>query len=73
MNKFYKILFLIPLIVVGCKGSDLSNKKFSQVFDKLNMNIYSNEGENEKLVPHPHDEVAFGLLILKLEPISSSL
>ena len=37
------------------------------------MPIYSNEGENEKLVPHPHDEVAFGLLILKLEPMSSSL
>tara|TARA_Y100000991_G_C21842528_1_gene292957 strand:+ start:620 stop:733 length:114 start_codon:yes stop_codon:yes gene_type:complete len=37
------------------------------------MLIYSNEGEKEKLVPHPHDEVAFGLLILKLEPISSSL
>ena len=49
-----------------------------QAIYELHPNVKSimkneNEGENEKLVPHPHDELALGLLILKLEPISSSL
>ncbi len=54
MNKFYKLLFLIPVIIVGCKGPELSNKKFSQIFDKLNMNIYSTEGEKTLTIKSPN-------------------
>jgi len=45
MIKLNKLLFLIPLIIFGCKGTNLSNKKFSQVIDNFNMNIYSTEGK----------------------------
>ena len=54
MNKFYKILFLIPIIIVGCKGSDLSNKNFSQVFNKLNLTIYSTEGNKILTIKSPN-------------------
>ena len=67
MNKFYKLLFLIPLIIVGCKGPDLSNKKISQVFDELNMNIYSNEGEKTLTVKSPNSNFDRANNILNLK------
>tara|TARA_B100001057_G_scaffold441351_1_gene475912 strand:+ start:455 stop:1078 length:624 start_codon:yes stop_codon:yes gene_type:complete len=56
MNKFYKLLFLMPIIIVGCKGSDISNKKFSQVFDKFDMNIYSTEGKKILTIKSPNSD-----------------
>ena len=54
MNRFYKLLFLIPIIIVGCKDSDISNKKFSQVFNKFDMNIYSTEGIKTLTIKSPN-------------------
>ena len=54
MNKLYKVLFLIPIIIIGCKNSDLSDKKFSQVFNKFDMNIYSTEGIKTLTIKSPN-------------------
>ena len=54
MNKFYKILFLIPMIIVGCKAPDLSNKNFSQVFNKFDLTIYSTEGNKMLTIKSPN-------------------
>ena len=54
MNKFYKLLFLIPIIIVGCKDSDINNKKFSQVFNNFDMNIYSTEGIKTLTIKSPN-------------------
>ena len=53
MNKFYNLTFLIAIIIVGCKGPDISNKKFNQVFDKFDMNIYSTEGNKTITIKSP--------------------
>ena len=54
MNKFYQLLLLFPIIILGCKGSNLDNEKFSQAFDKLNMNIYSTEGKKKLTIKSPY-------------------
>ena len=54
MNRLYKLLFLMPIIIVGCKSPDLSNKKFSQVFNKFDMNIYSTEGNKILTIKSPN-------------------
>ena len=54
MNKFYKLLFLIPMIIVGCKAPDLSNKNFSQVFNKFDLTIYSTEGNKMLTIKSPN-------------------
>jgi len=54
MIKLYKLLFFIPIIIVGCKGPDLSNKNFSQVFNKFDMTIYSTEGNKILTIKSPN-------------------
>ncbi len=54
MNRFYKLFFLITIIIVGCKGPDLSNKKFSQVIDEFDMNIYSTDGKKILTIKSPN-------------------
>ena len=54
MSKLYKILFLISIVIVGCKRPDLSNKKFNQLIDKLEMNIYSTEGIKTLTIKSPN-------------------
>ena len=54
MNKYYKLLFLIPIIIVGCKTQDIDNKKFSQSINSLNMNIFSNEGKKLITIASPY-------------------
>ena len=54
MIKLKNLLFLIPVIIIGCKGTDLSTKKFSQVFDKFDMNIYSTEGNKTLTIKSPN-------------------
>ena len=44
MNSLYKFLFLIPLIIFGCKNNEIDEKYFSQSINTLNMNIFSKEG-----------------------------
>ena len=54
MIKLKKLLFIIPVIIVGCKGTDLNTKKLSQVFDKFDMNIYSTEGYKTLTIKSPN-------------------
>ena len=44
MNSLYKLLFLIPLIIFGCKNKEIDKKYISQSINTLNMNIFSNKG-----------------------------
>ena len=44
MNRLYKLLFLIPLIIIGCTNDEIDEKYLNQSINNLNMNIYSKEG-----------------------------
>ena len=44
MNKLYKLLIIITIIIAGCKTPQSYEKIIGQSIDNLNMNIFSNEG-----------------------------
>ena len=44
MRKFYKILFLIPIIFIGCKAKDKEYTRVNQSINSLDMNIFSTQG-----------------------------
>ena len=44
MNRLYKLIFLIPIIILGCKTSYIDEKKTYQSMNNFNMNIYSSKG-----------------------------
>ena len=44
MNSLYRLLFLIPLIIFGCKDKEIDKKYLSQRINTLKMNIFSKEG-----------------------------
>ena len=54
MNKIYKFLFVIPIIVSGCKITESDNKLIGQSIDNLNMNIFSKEGEKLFAIKSPN-------------------
>tara|TARA_Y200000002_G_C22665269_1_gene657703 strand:+ start:44 stop:670 length:627 start_codon:yes stop_codon:yes gene_type:complete len=54
MNRLYKLLFIILLIITGCKDIDKVDKRYTQSINSLNMNIYSNEGEKLLSINSPY-------------------
>jgi len=45
MNSFHKFLFLIPILICGCKSTEVVDNITTQTINSLNMNIYTNEGD----------------------------
>ena len=54
MNRFYKLLLLIPILIVGCKTREIDDKKIGQSINSLNMNIFSNEGKKLLSIKSPY-------------------
>ena len=54
MIKPHILLFLIPIIILGCKTRDINEKIISQSINSLDMNIYSNEGIKLFSIKSPH-------------------
>ena len=54
MNKIYKFLFIILIIISGCKKTEINEKLSSQSIDNLNLNIFSNEGEKLFTIKSPY-------------------
>ena len=67
MNKLFKLLFLIPIFIVGCKSNSLINKDFSQVIDNIDMNIFSTEGEKLFSIKSPYSSYENNSNIFKLK------
>ena len=54
MNRFYKLLFLISIIIVGCKSRAIDDNTISQSINSLYMNIFSNEGKKLLSIKSPY-------------------
>ena len=67
MNKLFKLLFLIPIFIVGCKSNSLINKDISQVIDNIDMNIFSSEGEKLFSIKSPYSSYENNSNIFKLK------
>ena len=56
MNRSYKLIFLIPLIIFGCKNNEIDERYLSQSINTLDMNIFSKNGEKLLSIKSPHSE-----------------
>ena len=56
MNRFYKLFFIIPLIILGCKSKDIDEKYLSQSINDMNMNIFSKDGEKLLFIKSPYSK-----------------
>ena len=54
MNKLYKLLFLIPIIIAGCKNSTIDDKLITQSIDNFNLNIFTDKGEKIFAIKSPY-------------------
>ena len=56
MNRLYKLLLVLPLIIIGCKNKEIDEKYLSQSINSLNMNIFSKEGEKLISIKSPYSK-----------------
>ncbi len=54
MNRLCKYLFLIAILIAGCKTIEIDDKTISQSINSLNMNIFSNEGNKLLSIKSPY-------------------
>ncbi len=54
MIKFYKLILLVSLIIVGCKTKEIGNNKIRQSINNFNMNIFNEEGKKLVLITSPY-------------------
>ena len=54
MNRIYKLLFIIPIILIGCKTKDIDDKSVSLSINSLYMNIYSRQGNKLLSIKSPY-------------------
>ncbi len=54
MNRIYKLLFTVPLLLFGCGSNALDENKVIQKIDNLNLDIFSNNGEKIYTVRSPY-------------------
>ena len=73
MNRFYNLLFIIPMIIIGCKTKEVDEKVISQSINSLNMNIISNEGDKLYSIKSPYSYYDNKKNIFNLKNTSISL
>ena len=54
MSRFYKILFIVTIIIAGCKSPESDDKVKIQSIENMNMNIFSNEGKRLFTIKSPN-------------------
>ncbi len=54
MNRSYKLIFLLSLIIFGCKNKGIDEKYLNQSINTLNMNIFSKEGKKLLSIKSPY-------------------
>ena len=54
MNKLYRVLMLIPILISGCNTRDLEDDIYSQSIENFNMNIFSSEGKKIFTIKSPY-------------------
>ena len=54
MSRLYKLILLIPLLIIGCKSNIRNNTNIIQTINSLNMNIFSIDGKKLLSIKSPH-------------------
>ena len=54
MSKLYKLFFLLPIIIIGCKNNEIRDEIISQSINSLNMKIFSSKGNKIITIKSPY-------------------
>ena len=54
MNRLYKLIIILPVLIIGCAPNVVEENKVIQKIDSLDMNIFSNAGEKIYSVKSPY-------------------
>ncbi len=73
MNSFIKYLLLIPILIIGCKTSEIDDKRINQSINSMNMNIYSSEGIKLFSIKSPYSNYEKEKNILSLKKTTIKL
>ena len=73
MNRLYKLILLLPLIIIGCRNKEIDEKYLSQSINTLNMIIFSKEGEKLLSIKSPYSDYDKESNIFKLKKTTINL
>ena len=54
MNKIYRIIFFLPILILGCTPNVIEENKVKQKINSLDMDIFSNKGEKIYSITSPY-------------------
>ena len=54
MNKIYKLIFILPIFIIGCKTNIIEENKLIQKINSLDMNIFSKGGNKLYSISSPY-------------------
>jgi len=54
MNRLFKLLLLIQILIIGCKANETKEEKITQSINSLYMNIFSDEGKKLLSIKSPY-------------------
>ena len=54
MNKIYRLISFLPILIIGCTPNVIEENKVRQKIDSLDMDIFSNKGEKIYSLTSPY-------------------
>ena len=54
MNKIYKLIIILPLVILGCTTNVNKENKFTKKINSLDLNIFSKNGDKKYSITSPY-------------------
>ncbi len=54
MNRIYRLIFFLPILILGCTPNVIEENKVKQKINSLDMDIFSNKGEKIYSISSPY-------------------
>ena len=54
MNKIYKLIIILPLVILGCTTNVNKENKFTKKINSLDLNIFSKSGDKKYSITSPY-------------------
>ena len=56
MNNIYKLIIVLPIVILGCAPNVIEEKKITQKIESLKMNIFSKKGDKIYSITSPNSK-----------------
>ena len=54
MNKIFKLIYILPIFILGCAPNVIEKKQVAKEINSLNLNIFSKNGDKKYSITSPH-------------------